>query len=81
MSEQKAENPTEKIKEDVQHGARVENTPASVRHDRAVLFQGMHPLLWFLYGTGYADFSPLPQVVDTNIPQSQDAAGVFVLYY
>jgi hypothetical protein len=39
MSEQKAENPVEKIKEDVLHAARAESAPAPVRHYRAVLFQ------------------------------------------
>ena len=39
MSEQKAENPVEKIKEDVQQAARAESVPAPVRHYQAVLFQ------------------------------------------
>ena len=41
MSEQKAEKPDEKIKEDAQQAARAECAPASVRHYQAVLFQGV----------------------------------------
>jgi membrane-associated phospholipid phosphatase len=40
MSEQIAEKPVEKLKEDVQQAARAESAPAPVRHYRAVWFQG-----------------------------------------
>ena len=45
MSEQIAEKPVEKIREDVQQATRAESAPVSVRHYRAVLFQGVLVLM------------------------------------
>jgi undecaprenyl-diphosphatase len=45
MSGQKAEKPVDNIKEDVQQAARAESAPAPVRHNRAVLFQGVLVLM------------------------------------